>query len=684
MFLKRYSRIMILLAFSATLLLGTSLAFAQSGPQGGQQFPVGLNTISYQGRVLVNGQPYEGTGYFKFAIVDSQGKYTWNSDVIVRAQSGEQQIGEPQNPIQISVHQGLFSVRLGATPTMSPISPDAIADPDAVLRVWFSTNGQNFTQLPDRPFSAAPWAIMADTLDGLDSTDFAPWNHDHWGQTWGGSGTGLVLHSDNGLGIQAETESDQDGTAAIMGEASASSGNTFGVVGVTRSGSVGASGVYGVALGDHGTASGVRGETSSDADTSSGITGIAFSPSGIVYGVYGYSNSPDGAGVFGASEGIGVFGESESSVGVRGRSETAMGVEGYSPTGSGVVGGSLSGHGGEFYSSGQYTPTVAITNQNPLGLALDVQGRTVIAADQLPTVYDSILKVTNQSGMGDAIKGEGGDTGVSGVTDKGTGIGVYGAGLSETGTNVGVYGSSASPDGIGVAGNNLRGGFAGYFSGMKAESAALDGHVVVIENMGTGSAGADGLAISMSGESDTPGSNVNFITFFGGSETPVGAIEGNGSGGVVYKSGGADFAELLPASAGLEPGDVVVIGPEGKLMRSTQANQTNVAGVYSTAPGFLGGMNGKMETMEAQGKTGHGDRAPIAIVGIVPVKVSAENGPIRPGDLLTPSNTPGHAMKAKPVNLDGVEFYRPGTIIGKALEPLDKGTGVISVLITLH
>ena len=41
-------------------------------------------------------------------------------------------------------------------------------------------------------------------------------------------------------------------------------------------------------------------------------------------------------------------------------------------------------------------------------------------------------------------------------------------------------------------------------------------------------------------------------------------------------------------------------------------------------------------------------------------------------------------MKADPVNVGGVEFYRPGTIIGKALESLDKGTGVIRVLITLH
>ncbi|MBN1541754.1 hypothetical protein JW992_06375, partial [candidate division KSB1 bacterium] len=64
---------------------------------------------------------------------------------------------------------------------------------------------------------------------------------------------------------------------------------------------------------------------------------------------------------------------------------------------------------------------------------------------------------------------------------------------------------------------------------------------------------------------------------------------------------------------------------------------------------------------------------PLALSGIVPCKVSDQSGPIRPGDLLTTSDMPGHAMKA--VN----PVY--GTIIGKALEPLEGGTGIINVLI---
>jgi len=70
------------------------------------------------------------------------------------------------------------------------------------------------------------------------------------------------------------------------------------------------------------------------------------------------------------------------------------------------------------------------------------------------------------------------------------------------------------------------------------------------------------------------------------------------------------------------------------------------------------------------------DRPLLALVGTVPVKASAINGPIRVGDLLTTSSIPGYAMRAsEPL---------PGTILGKALEPLEEGTGVILVLVTLQ
>jgi hypothetical protein len=72
------------------------------------------------------------------------------------------------------------------------------------------------------------------------------------------------------------------------------------------------------------------------------------------------------------------------------------------------------------------------------------------------------------------------------------------------------------------------------------------------------------------------------------------------------------------------------------------------------------------------------NEVPLAVVGIVPCKVTAENGPIVPGDLLVTSSIPGHAMK-------GTDRSRMlGAVVGKALEPMQKGTGVIQVLVTLQ
>jgi hypothetical protein len=107
---------------------------------------------------------------------------------------------------------------------------------------------------------------------------------------------------------------------------------------------------------------------------------------------------------------------------------------------------------------------------------------------------------------------------------------------------------------------------------------------------------------------------------------------------------------------------------DGKLTLSTQSFQASVVGVYSTKPGFVGGAaNGGDQT----------GKVPLAITGIVPVKVNAENGAIHPGDLLVASATPGYAMRAgdNPPN---------GTVLGKALGSLESGTGVIQVLVMLH
>jgi|GEM_PF-1284181 len=157
------------------------------------------------------------------------------------------------------------------------------------------------------------------------------------------------------------------------------------------------------------------------------------------------------------------------------------------------------------------------------------------------------------------------------------------------------------------------------------------------------------------------------------------------AGGIVFPDGsiqsvayagctGGDYAESVNVSGDhnkYAPGDVLVIASDekGDVVKSTEAYSTMVVGIYSTKPGVLGRRQTSAKTP---------DEIPMAMLGIVPTKVSAENGPIRRGDLLVTSSIEGYAMK-------GTDRNRlTGAVIGKALGSLDSGTGVIEVVVTLQ
>lgn len=54
------------------------------------------------------------------------------------------------------------------------------------------------------------------------------------------------------------------------------------------------------------------------------------------------------------------------------------------------------------------------------------------------------------------------------------------------------------------------------------------------------------------------------------------------------------------------------------------------------------------------------------------------------GYLLVSSEREGFAMKSMPIGVGGAHIHRPGTLLGKAREPLAKGTGEILVLLSLQ
>jgi len=253
-------------------------------------------------------------------------------------------------------------------------------------------------------------------------------------------------------------------------------------------------------------------------------------------------------------------------------------------------------------------------------------------------------------------------TSVSGAGVNGTstsGAGVYGASTSGAGVHAFSSGSYHEKAALRAYNDNTTGGVAAWFVNNSGwPTAEFDqgggGRVLDLQNNGTGSGEGSGdfiAAFNLNAE----------LRFRVGGKGDVWTHDG-------YWTLSGDMAEMLPAVQGVEPGDVLAIGLDGQLTRSAQAYQTSVMGVYSTQPGFVGGQAAEGEIPGA---------IPLAVAGVVPVKVSAENGPIRPGDLLVASSTPGHAMKAGP-------NPPQGTVIGKALEGLDEGTGVMKMLATLQ
>jgi hypothetical protein len=160
-----------------------------------------------------------------------------------------------------------------------------------------------------------------------------------------------------------------------------------------------------------------------------------------------------------------------------------------------------------------------------------------------------------------------------------------------------------------------------------------------------------------------------------GTTAPAAKLDVNGTARVkVLEITGADLAEKFPTTETLEPGTVVEIDPDnpGHLRKAQGAYNKRVAGVVAGANGLSKGIIlGNLEGSE--------NHTPIAISGRVWVYADATQEAIEPGDLLTTSDLPGHAMKAS----DPSRAH--GAVLGKAMTRLEKGkTGMVLVLVNLQ
>jgi hypothetical protein len=190
--------------------------------------------------------------------------------------------------------------------------------------------------------------------------------------------------------------------------------------------------------------------------------------------------------------------------------------------------------------------------------------------------------------------------------------------------------------------------------------------ITLFQNVGINTSATPAAALEVNGTVQIDTTGTNGLTFSGASGTQTTPWTGVLCGG--------DYAEAVNAKGSLklyQPGDVLVIGDgaKGEVQKSAKRYSTMVAGIFATKPGVIG----RRQTLLKED-----EEIPMAMIGIVPTKVTAENGAIHRGDLLVTSSLSGYAMK-------GTDRNRlVGAVIGKAMGTLDKGTGVIEVLVTLQ
>ena len=425
-------------------------------------------------------------------------------------------------------------------------------------------------------------------------------------------------------------------------------------------------------------------------------------------GVFGLTNSPGAAGVFGANNGA-------KGVGVQGNGPEA-GVSGFSQPGTGVRGNT--GSSGNFGVFGINDSLDAPTGGGAGGAGVFGLTNSPGAAG----VFGA-----NNGAKGVGVQGNGPEAGVSGFSQPGTGVrgntgssgnfGVFGIndsldaptgggaggagvfGLTNSPGAAGVFGANNGAKGVGVQGNGPEAGVSGFSqpgtgvrgdsthaSGVEGSTNASDQSGIVGINNASGQV-PDGLNrpagngvwghTKVEKGSGVFGSVEPGVTNAAG-VTGIGPTAGQFFGDVIVTGDiqltGADYAEDfdLTDAHDVDPGSVMVLDDAGFLQESQRPYDGRVAGVVCGAGGFRPAV-----ILDRRGDV-TGPRAPVALMGKVYCKVDATYGPIRVGDLLTTSATPGHAMHAT----DRALAF--GAILGKALACLDGGQALVPVLVTLQ
>ena len=692
---RTVTRVAVVIAL--TLVLATSSTVAGPPVEGGSggittfaSLSAGLagtvaSKISYQGRLTdAGGNPLDGNYNLVFQLWDDA--------------SGGSQVGGDIVRNNVPVSNGLFTVDLD-------VPQDAFNGRALWLRI--QVNGQWLT--PRQELLPVPYALSLRPQARIEGESTGTYFYDAVlnVQNYDTSAGHRAIHGVSGSTVGGYPAEE----VGVQGEAA----NGFGVAGYS-SDSTGVYGFSSYANGVFGTGglTGVEGYTTNDNAT--GVLGTATGYGGT--GVEG--NAQFGTGVVGSGE-IGVQGSSSVAVGVQGEGPAA-GVGGFSQSGDGVVGttegdwdtaavrgtATSNGYGGHF------------TSANSTGvIAYGYEGLHAEATSDVGYGVHGVgvhgAGVQGDSSFGYGVSGSGPlggvfgtstswGNGVEGRVESGTGvfgISTFGNGVvGNSVSNVAVYGNTGSglaavlgegPKGVYGKGS-ADGGEGVLGEGLGQLTEGVLGSSAYAHGVGGYSNGTNGgLAIGVYGQTAaTWGLATNQNLYVGGSCTGCTIV-------FLGQNGDTDS---------LEVGDVVSISGVGsplkgqqtpilKVRRATAAGggalgvvQARAAVTATEAP-VLGSDSDQTVTVEmpglAAGNVAPGDYLFVVVQGLVQVRADASSDAIEVGDLVGPAAL--HSPSGRGAGGEGGIVHKldqdtPVTsVLGRALEPLAKGTGLIWVLV---
>lgn len=593
--------------------------------------------FAYQGQLQHGGVPYTGSQTLRFRLYDSL------EDSIEVATMIEIE--------DVEVVEGLFQVNLDFGPSVFDGQPRYIE---------VEVGGQVLQ--PRQAVSPSPVALFAlsgnEGPPGEQGPQGEPGEQgppgdpgdSHWGLN-----AGATYYMDGYVGIGTNDPeyslhviSDAD-KRSIVGVHSAPSGGSFG--GWFESESTSGRGVYGLASSPTGVNFGVVGQSSSSSGR--GVHGVASSSSGTAYGVLGQSSSDTGHGVYGMAGS-----SSGTTYGVLGQVNSPDGYAGYFAGGRNYFQGNVGiGVPDPQYRLDIYGSGARISSMTSGGPRLELKGHAV------GTPSSFLLGAVDFVDIDDEYAG--------GISYRRTLLGDR-LWLSAGGSDaVGI--DQDGRVGIGVVVPNVQLHVAG------GTNAQLNGGgFIAIGDLASSNIVLDNNEILARNNGEIAPLHLNK---FGG-EVHVGFFS-DGAGRlvtpVVQITGGSDLSENFDVAEindlTPQPGMVVSIDPQnpGRLIPSTRAYDRTVAGIISGANGINSGMVMGQKGSEADGAH------PVALTGRVYVMADTTRGAIEPGDLLTTSDVPGHAMAVT----DFAKMH--GAVIGKAMTGLAMDeAGMILVLVNLQ